>query len=285
MSKTKFSELPTKVTPVLDDLVTGLDSEDSNPTTENKNFTIEKIWDTIFPDKTTNDLVEGDNLYYTETRVTNNQTVVDLWANKADKSNVLELDNITPFTPSSAYEPATKDYVDNFSLPDATEVIKGKARLATSSEVMVRTDNTTIVTPSKLGYESITSSDTIQASANTERTNASWNWVKVKEFEIWAYRLWGSCRLKWEAKWTDVSWNIHWLVAIRKNGTVISAISPTTTWYLPYQWDVNCVEWDLIQIYISSESVNSAERPAFVRNVDLCYTEIQSSLIPTINLD
>jgi len=33
--------------------------------------------------------------------------------NKADKDNVLELDNITPYTPDEDYEPATKLYVDN----------------------------------------------------------------------------------------------------------------------------------------------------------------------------
>lgn len=33
--------------------------------------------------------------------------------NKADKSNVLELDNTTPFTPNADYEPATKKYVDD----------------------------------------------------------------------------------------------------------------------------------------------------------------------------
>ena len=33
--------------------------------------------------------------------------------NKADKSNVLELDNTAPFTPDADYEPATKKYVDD----------------------------------------------------------------------------------------------------------------------------------------------------------------------------
>lgn len=33
--------------------------------------------------------------------------------NKADKTNVLELDNTTPFTPTSDYEPATKKYADD----------------------------------------------------------------------------------------------------------------------------------------------------------------------------
>ena len=34
---------------------------------------------------------------------------------KADKTNVLELDNTTSFTPSADYQPATKKYVDDNS--------------------------------------------------------------------------------------------------------------------------------------------------------------------------
>ena len=40
----------------------------------------------------------------------NTQTALDL---KADKTNVLELDNTTAFTPDADYEPATKKYVDD----------------------------------------------------------------------------------------------------------------------------------------------------------------------------
>jgi len=36
-----------------------------------------------------------------------------IWNGKADKSNVLELDNISSFTPDTDYEPATKKYVDD----------------------------------------------------------------------------------------------------------------------------------------------------------------------------
>ena len=38
--------------------------------------------------------------------------VISALANKADKSNVLELDNTTPFTPTADNHPATKAYVD-----------------------------------------------------------------------------------------------------------------------------------------------------------------------------
>jgi hypothetical protein len=37
----------------------------------------------------------------------------DSLALKADKTNVLELNNTTVFTPDAEYEPATKKYVDD----------------------------------------------------------------------------------------------------------------------------------------------------------------------------
>lgn len=37
----------------------------------------------------------------------------ELYSTKADKTNVLEKDNTTPFTPDADYEPATKKYVDD----------------------------------------------------------------------------------------------------------------------------------------------------------------------------
>lgn len=43
---------------------------------------------------------------------------------KADKNNVLELDNTTIFTPDADYEPATKKYVDD-NIPDISTLVAG----------------------------------------------------------------------------------------------------------------------------------------------------------------
>ena len=49
-----------------------------------------------------------------ETDIETNATgISDLDSDKADKSNVLELDNTEAFTPTADNEPATKKYVDD----------------------------------------------------------------------------------------------------------------------------------------------------------------------------
>lgn len=79
----------------------------------NFNITVDEIGTEVFANRTTSNLTEGTNLYYTDGRVTANATVVALWTNKADKTNVLEKDNVTAYSPTTQYHPATKWYVDN----------------------------------------------------------------------------------------------------------------------------------------------------------------------------
>lgn len=116
----KISELPTKINPVWNDLVTWLDSEDSNIQTKNKNFTISSIWDKTFTDKTTDNLSEWvSNLYYTDTRVDNNSTVVSLWVNKEDIAN--KSNDITSDTWSITKYP-TVNAVENYVLSQWTNI-------------------------------------------------------------------------------------------------------------------------------------------------------------------
>lgn len=76
----------------------------------NFNLTVSEIWDRNFSDRDTDNLTEWvTNLYYTDARVDANSTVVA----KADKSNVIEKDSVTAFTPTLWTHPTNKDYVDN----------------------------------------------------------------------------------------------------------------------------------------------------------------------------
>ena len=79
----------------------------------NTNFLYSAVQTFVLNWLTTTDVTEWDNLYYTEARVTANTTVVWLWTTKADKTNVLELNNTTSYTPTADYHPATKKFVND----------------------------------------------------------------------------------------------------------------------------------------------------------------------------
>jgi hypothetical protein len=91
----------TKATPDWTDVVWSSDA------VTNFNLTIASIALYTLTNSTTDDVVEWTtNLYYTTARVTTDTA----W--KADKTNVLEKDNTTAYTPTEDYHPATKLYVD-----------------------------------------------------------------------------------------------------------------------------------------------------------------------------
>jgi hypothetical protein len=101
---------PEKTTPVWADRIVQTDSEDSNNTVWS---TITNLASTIFGLKTTSDLDEGTNEYYTEDRVTANPTVVALWT---DKENTANKSTDTALWTSDVLFPtqkAVKTYVDN----------------------------------------------------------------------------------------------------------------------------------------------------------------------------
>ena len=95
-----------KVTPVWADRIVQTDSASSHTTVWS---TITNMATAIFGLKTTANLTENTNLYYTEARVTANTTVA--W--KSNTVDVLEKTNTTAFTPTADYHPATKKYVDD----------------------------------------------------------------------------------------------------------------------------------------------------------------------------
>ena len=68
MSK-KTTDLPEKVTPIWNDEVTWLDSQDSTLSTKDKRFKLSNMWSAIFWNRNTDNIPEWSNLYYTEARV------------------------------------------------------------------------------------------------------------------------------------------------------------------------------------------------------------------------
>ena len=128
----------------------------------NFNITVWEVWDKNFADKSTSDLSEWTNEYYTTAKVVTDTT----W--KADKANVLELDNTDAFTPTTDYEPATKKYVDDFPVPSATTSIEWIVQRSTDAEATTSTNTTKYVTPDQLPKTAI-----LQAT----RLFSDWGWI------------------------------------------------------------------------------------------------------------
>jgi hypothetical protein len=79
------------------------------------------------------DSAEWGNITGTLSTQTDLQAALD---SKADKSNVLELDNTSAFTPSADYEPATKKYVDDNAggtIPNAAYNVVGGIKISRDS--------------------------------------------------------------------------------------------------------------------------------------------------------
>ncbi len=274
------TDYSTKWTPDWTDVVWSSDA------VTNFNLTVASIALYTLTNSDTDDLVEwATNLYYTDARVEANTEVIRLENDKEDKSN--KSTNMTTDTGSDIKYPSVKaveDYVDAFSIPDATEAIKWKARIATDSEVMEWIDDTTIVTPLKFNDNTLniwtTASNEIKQSANTERSDASWNTVKIKEMTIKNSRKWGTVRMSVDAKavWTLGSNQLRFY----KNGLSINV--QTVTWtYTTYTYDMPYTEDDLLQIYVRWD--NSPIETIFVKNFTINYDYVLYSKIPTVNLD
>lgn len=131
----------TKSTPIWTDVVWSSDG------LTNFNLTVASIALYALTNSTTDNLTEWSvNKYYSDSLVDANSTV----QSKADKTNVLEKDNTTPYTPTLPYHPVTKDYADNMTIPDASETVKGKIQIADTSEANLWLDDTKAMTPKKV---------------------------------------------------------------------------------------------------------------------------------------
>lgn len=270
------TDYTTKVTPDWTDVVWSSDA------VTNFNLTIASIALYTMTNSTTDDLSEwATNLYYTDTRVSANSTVVALWNDKQDVSNISS-DMVADAWSTTKYPSvlAAQNAIDGFSLPDATEIVKGKTRFSTSTEVMERTDNTAAITPAKIWFESIIASNNIKSEANTERSVFSdASFVKVKEIEIGKYRLWGIIRSSFDVR-VDTAID-QWQYSLRINGIQEFWWNVWSATYITITHDLSVVEWDLVQLYLQWFPLDNI----YTENFNIAYDEIQSSLMPTVTLD
>jgi len=273
------NEFPTsyddKTTLVAWDKVWGYDSV----AVDNKNFTILAIYNFVIATIDTDDVTEwSTNLWYTEARVTANTTVVSLWTDKADKTNVLELDNTTPFTPDADYEPAPKKYVDD-------EIASSSLTKLTDGQYITWTDNTTFFSVAQFYWVNtknriFTSSANLRSSADTERVLVFDNpYTKIKEMTVW---LMGIISVSFDSKFT---WTLNpsfSLARIYVNWIAIwTERNNQTSSYITYTEDIVVNQWDIVQLYYSADATNCETT---IRNFRLSY-DITPILNSAVDLD
>lgn len=271
------TDYTTKVIPDWTDVVWSSDA------VTNFNLTIASIALYTLTNSDTDSLPEWViNLYYTEARVTANSTVVALWNDKQDVSNISS-DMVADAWSTTKYPSvlAAQNAIDGFSLPDATTTIKGKDRLATNAEVKTWTLTTTIVVPDTFYKNTVNigfiASDILRCSADTEKTSTVANvYEKVKEIEVSEnYRKWGTIRIKFDYKaWVinDSDWDL------RRNWVTLDSVSniPSTS-YVTYSWDFSFSEWDTIELW--------GKETVIVRNFRIYYDEVLYPKECSVTLD
>lgn len=270
-----------KATPVDNDSLWGYDSE----AVENKNFLFSAIQTYVLNWLTTTDVSEWTNLYYTDARVDANSTVT--W--KADKTNVLELDNTTVYTPTLDYHPVTKKYVDEQPSPDASETVKGIAEIANATEASAWLDDTRIMTSKKVYdnygiYTSTIWNNIVIWDSNTPNTWLSNTaYEKKKEIEIGVQ--WDvSYEIKIENE-TVFSVNLYARIYINGVATWVEHVAISVDswdWEQVFTWNITwLIIWDLVQVYTYESddnartySVNGLKIEAWTINRDFTYSTI-----------
>lgn len=226
----------------------------------NFNITVDEIGTEVFTDRTTTNLSEWTNEYYTEAKVTANTTVV--W--KADKINVLELDNTTSFTPDADYEPATKKYVDD----SWTNInwITAETTIDDADELIFYDDSASI--NKKIGIDDFKTSvesdiRSIQPAQTTTYLSSLWNndttstsFVTLKSFtatKSWAYRV--------EYTWLETAnaWT-WWITRIEVDGIIYWEFALAANQTDTFLWVVHIISWDTINFQAKQNSSSSNMR-------------------------
>lgn len=169
--------------------------------------------------------------------------------------------------------------------PVASTSVTGKAQTAQQSDVTTWTDTAKYVTPKILSdtvyWMTLTASDTLQSSADTERIGTTWSYVKVKEIQLWNFSKWWTIRVKVDVK----SWwgyYLDWYVYVNWV-QVWSNIITNSNVYITSSQDISATWQDKIQFYVRHNSWWLWY--VYVRNFRIYYTVWNIVKVTTVNLD
>ena len=162
------------------------------------------------------------------------------------------------------------------------------ASLISQADVTDLTDggDTTLHTHSNFGPIALTysASNTLQQSADTERTNATNSYVKVKEISFTGNIETSAIRVKFDLKSVNASGGNLVAGRIYKNGSAVGTerINDTTN-YITYSEDLGSIaKGDLIQLYIRGYSGSFV---AYARNFQIYFTKTYSTPGTTVVTD
>ena len=230
----------------------------------NFNLTVASIALYTLTNADTDDLSEWTtNLYASETNLWNS-TIIQA---KQDVSN-LSSDMVADVWSTTKYPSvlATQNAIDNYSLPDATETVKGKDRLSTPDEACVGTLATTIMTPKNVNdfywVSMIAWTDYTSASSTAVKATTSATLILLKEIEIntaWSYTVSYSAS-------SSITWGVSSdrtnQSQIYKNGVALWTLHTNTAEFgsgITYIESFTFATWDLVQIYWAYTWVSSYE--------------------------
>ncbi len=221
----------------------GTDVVWSSDAVTNFNLTISSIALYTLTNATTDDLDEWSvNKYYTEARVDANSTVVS----KANKSNVIEKDSTTPYTPTLDTHPVNKGYVDNAwtNINGLTE----KTNLVDNDEFVIY-DSVWLVNK-KIWLDNLkqsmqdlfvfpwTTTTYFNSPANSDTPSTSYTDLKTyTATKTGIYRVsysWSSFSGS-----SDFRVNVNWLIYLPL------FVNSDDSWSI--EWTINAIEWDEIK--------------------------------------
>lgn len=228
---------------------------------KNVNMRVDDIATTIMGLKTSDDLAEGvNNEYYADAKVEANAVV----QSKANKTNVLEKDNTTPYTPTQDYHPATKVYVDSL-IWVATEV----EAIAGVNNIRPTTPLTTHLIANNFSFIPVPWSDFIYQEALTERSTTSNVYVKMKEIQV---DLPGEYTVEYDTS-IETNFANDTCSRVYINGNPVGVEHCIPTQYPSFSTvsqNLTLNAGDLVQVYVRSEFSGETSR---IKNYKITYNK------------
>ena len=224
---TIFPTDTTGKTPVWWDILPLADSADSNAL---KDATITEVWTTIFWDKTTSDLSEWTNEYYTEVKVSANTDVAANTSARHTHSNKAVLDATT-----ASFTTTDEIKLDGSTLWPASATDNALVRFDSTTWTVV--DNWVVTETDTWILQNIESADFDLTPASTTHTDWRLRWSGADHTLDLDTDLWNSIQL-----WQELG-----NVFTNTTGSIIpnwSFVKPSPTWFVLAQADlVDNISW------------------------------------------